>query len=285
MQKNTVKILGVKITTEDEGLILEKIDKYLKKGKIRKVKDENNRVKPYVIFTPNPEIIVLAQKEASFKKAVNKAQINIPDGSGVIWAIGKKFGRKVRRISGADMLISLCRMAVKKSYRIGLIGGRSGLALAASKCLESQFPGIKIMLLGEPEIRIIKSNFNIHDANGKHIETGKYINYLAKELSDKKLDIVFVALGFPKQEFFITELAACINRLKGNQPVVLMAVGGSLDYLAGNVSRAPRWLRMRGLEWSYRLIKEPWRLKRHILGSVFFPQVYFSNLKTGKICI
>ena len=297
MPQHTIKILGVKITTEDEDFILEKINKYLKKSKSRNVKGKSDGVKPLVIFTPNPEIIVFAQKNNFFRETVNSSQINLPDGAGIPWAIEKISGLKMARISGVDFMFSLCRQAAEKSCRIGLIGGRAGLAVSASECLHREHPGLEVIALGEPEIRIknkelrIKSrklrdpaeagkknyhtDFIIHDSGGKLIDGDGYFDNLIKEIKRKKIDILFVGLGFPKQEFFIRELRKAAEKVLQMKPLVMMAVGGSFDYLVGKINRAPKWMRDRGLEWAYRLIREPWRWKRQLTGSVFFPQIYF----------
>lgn len=297
MSQNTIKILGVKITTENEDFILEKINKYFKKGKSRKAKGKSDGVKPLVIFTPNPEIVVFAQKNDSFRETVNSSQINLPDGAGIPWAIEKKYGLKIARISGVDFMFSLCRQAAEKTYRIGLIGGRSGLALATSDCLQRFYPGLEVIALGEPEIRIRNkelrirnknhnSEFNIHNSEEKHIESKIYFENLINTIEQRKIDILFVGLGFPKQEYFIDRIKNYELRIKSrklrdqafagnNRPMVMMAVGGSFEYITGRVRRAPKWMRERGLEWAYRLIREPWRWKRQFTGSVFFPQIYF----------
>ena len=270
MPQNTIKILGVKITTEDEDFILEKINKYLKNGKSRKAKSKSDGVKPLVIFTPNPEIVVFAQKNKTFRQTVNSSQINLPDGAGIAWAIEKKSGIKVKRISGADFMFSLCRQATEKTYRIGLIGGRAGLAVQTAECLRNLNQGLKIDVLGEPEMRISDNRITIGN-----YETDAYFENLGMEIFKRKIDILFVALGFPKQEFFIQKLKEKMHASAWGKPLVMMAVGGSFDYLSGKAKRAPQWLRDRGLEWAYRLIREPSRWKRQLTGSVFFPQMYF----------
>ncbi|KKS47322.1 hypothetical protein A3J20_06015 [Candidatus Gottesmanbacteria bacterium RIFCSPLOWO2_02_FULL_42_29] len=276
MSQNTIKILGVKITTENEYSILEKIDKYFKNGKSRKAKGKSDGVKPLVIFTPNPEIVVFAEKNKTFRQTVNTGQINLPDGAGIVWAVEKKYKLKIRRISGVDFMLSLCRQAVKRNDRIGLIGGRTGLAVQTAECLRKLNQGLKIDVLGEPEIKIRNSEFEILNYNkGKVINSEKYFENLINAIEQRKIDVLFVALGFPKQEFFIQKLKEKMQQSNWGKPLVMMAVGGSFDYLSGKAKRAPKWLRDSGWEWAYRLVKEPWRLKRHLAGSVFFPQIYF----------
>src|SRR3989338_6070349 len=270
MSQNTIKILGVKITTENEYSILEKIDKYFKNGKSRKAKGKSDGVKPLVIFTPNPEIVVLAEKNKTFRQTVNTGQINLPDGAGIVWAVEKKYKLKIRRISGVDFMLSLCRQAVKRNDRIGLIGGRAGLAVQTAECLRKLFPKLKITTLPEPEVRVADDKISV-----RNYETGAYFENLGSEIFKRKIDILFVALGFPKQEYFIQKLKEKMHASAWGKPLVMMAVGGSFDYLSGKAKRAPKWLRDSGWEWAYRLIKEPWRLKRHLAGSVFFPQIYF----------
>ena len=269
------KILGIRICAENIENVLEETRKYLKQFSNSHFQFSKNTLKPLVIFTPNPEIINYAQKDSTFKEIVNSAQINIPDGTGVVWALKKLYNIRIRAIPGVELMEKLCSQAAEKSYTIGLIGGKEGLAVSTAECLQILYPKLIIEVLGEPEVEVQNSEFRIQNSEGIKIETEKYFENLLKEIKRKNIDILFVAFGFPKQEYFINRIQNSEIRNLNKRPLVMMAVGGSFDYIAGRVPRAPLWLRERRLEWLYRLIREPGRIKRQIIGAKFFLQLLF----------
>lgn len=185
-----------------------------------------------VIVTPNPEILILARKDLAFRHLLNQAQIALPDGVGLIWAAWI-LGRPLQeRIPGTDFLELLCKESIKEPISIGFFGGRKGVAKQASECLMEKYPGLQIRYaVEESEI---------------------------EKLHKIPVDILFVGLGAPRQEMFIHEN---ISKL----PVrIAMGVGGAFDYFSGSIPRAPRLLRVVGLEWLFRLIRQPWRAKRQL---------------------
>ena len=298
----TIKILGVKINLNKKDEVLEEVRKYLVTKNKEQITKNKNRVNPLVIFTPNPEIINYAQKDSFFKQIVNSAQINIPDGAGLCLAIEKKFHLKTVRLSGTDLMMDICNLSSKNSFTIGLIGGRGDVALATRECLLRDYPNLKIEVLEGPEIIVSGIKYQVSSIRDKNIPDTKYIilnteekqaertelyfKNLVKELQDKKIDILFVALGFPKQEYFIellrktyigkdTDSSDRLNRCP--RDIVMMGVGGAFDYISGRVQRAPLWMKEKGLEWLYRLVNEPWRYKRQLAGMSFFWQVFLDH--------
>jgi N-acetylglucosaminyldiphosphoundecaprenol N-acetyl-beta-D-mannosaminyltransferase len=261
-------ILGVALTFSQKDIILKEIEKYLIYVRNKKFKFREKTIKPLIIFTPNPEIISYAQKDNYFKEIVNTAQINLPDGIGIIWAAKKMFGKKIEKISGSDFIFELANLAEKKGYRIGLIGGKGGVALETRECLYKSNTKLKIEVLGEPEIKLPISK--LQSPNRFQFSNEQIVKDTAKKIISSDIRILLVALGFPKQEIFIKHLAFNIEHLKLNRPIVLMSVGGSFDYISGKVPRAPLWMRNLGLEWLFRLIREPKRLRRQIRGARFF---------------
>lgn len=189
----------------------------------------------YYIVTPNPEIIMHARRDPEFKGILNNAGLAIPDGAGLIWA-GKILGTPFReRITGVDFMYGLCKMAAENGFTIGLLGARPGIAAKAAEKLRNLYPEIKISFTA-----------------------AEWDNNTQYSILNAPIDLLFVAFGAPKQEKWI---ASHINSI----PVrVAMGVGGSFDYLSGIVSRAPSWMRRCGLEWLYRLLKEPWRFRRQL---------------------
>ncbi|OGF99858.1 hypothetical protein A2Y99_01690, partial [Candidatus Gottesmanbacteria bacterium RBG_13_37_7] len=264
------KILGIDIIVSQHDIILEEIEKYLEKSKIQNPKSKKYGVKPLVIYTPNPEIINFAQKNDNFKQLVNSAQINIPDGQGVVWALKKKYGLKIKQISGVDMMMDLAKLCYDMGFTVGLIGGKTGVALKTRECLLEKYPDLKIEVIKSPEVVSKKEARNtnyesrsnkadnesvnliscfpayagklILNSNGKYDKNSeKYFLNLAKEIQSKRIDILFIALGCPKQEYFIDRITNYELRIKNRKPLVMMSVGGAFDYLSGRIPRAPKW--------------------------------------------
>jgi N-acetylglucosaminyldiphosphoundecaprenol N-acetyl-beta-D-mannosaminyltransferase len=262
MRLNTEKVLGISITTSSKSEILEEIQKYLtqtvKKGQ-----------KPLKIFTPNTEQLVAAQKNPDFAGVLNKADVSLPDTVGVVWASRFLTKNPVQKpIPGVEFMENLVQLASKYHVPIGLIGGRDNLAVDTLACLREKYlrlqdcwaedgPEIEIHPAspagGNSQFTIHNSQFTIHNSNEE-----LYFERLARRIVREGTRMVFVALGPPKQEYFIERLA---RQLHG---VILMSVGGSFDILCGRLRRAPAGMRSLGLEWLWRLILEPRRLRRQL---------------------
>ena len=222
------KILGIAITTNTREEILEEVEKSLAESGKREEK-------PFIIVTPNPEQIILAQKEKHFAQVLNNADVAIPDGVGIVWAIQKNDASlAIKRIAGVEFMEDLVGLAAKEAHTIGLIGGWHGVALAALERLQKKYVGLSGWAI-EPEEKTIEE--------------------IVQKIADTNTRLVFVGLGAPKQEYFIEKLQA---------PVVAMAAGGSFDIIAGRTPRAPFILRAIGIEWLWRLVMEPWRWRRQL---------------------
>ena len=219
-------ILGVGITNATRKKILEYV-----------IKSIENFKKKYFIVTPNPEFLVLANKNLEFKNILNRAELALTDGVGIIVA-AKILGRPLKeRFPGVDLVKSLCKEVVRKPITVGFLGGGEKIAEKTAECLVKKYPGLKVAF-AHPEYNFYK---NYNDYNGY-----------------KRIDILFVAFGAPKQEMWINENLDKI-------PVrIAIGVGGAFDYISGRVKRAPLWVGKIGLEWLYRLINEPWRIKRQL---------------------
>lgn len=228
-----INILGVDITniTFSEGREL--VKHWIKNGE-----------KKYYIVTPNPEGMMLARKDIAFKEILNQADLAIPDGAGLVWA-GKILGKPFKeRISGVDFMLGLCQMAEKEGFSIGLLGAGQGVAEKTAEELKKRFPDLKIPLC--------KQEWEGSQARPRGLLGSGQGDPLAE------IDLLFIAFGMPKQEKWIKE------NLKNISVKVAMGVGGTFDYLAGEIPRAPKWMRNLGIEWLYRLIKEPCRFKRQL---------------------
>lgn len=213
------KLLGIGFTVATEREVLEYIATGLEK-----------RMEKYYVVTPNPEILVIANKNKNYKNVLNSAKLALPDGIGIV--IAGKILRKgfKERITGTDLLEKLCKEVAKKPITIGFLGAGPGVAFKTAECLRKKYPGLKVALAQE--------EWN--------------------EGFSKQIDILFVAFGSPKQELWI---AQNLEKLPVN---VAVGVGGAFDFISGEVKRAPRLIRKIGLEWLYRLIKQPWRIRRQL---------------------
>jgi N-acetylglucosaminyldiphosphoundecaprenol N-acetyl-beta-D-mannosaminyltransferase len=246
---NIVNIFGVNIhnTTLVETVNL--LDQYLKGDKLR------------VIYTPNTEIVMAAKDNKDLKELINKADIIIPDGIGLI------YGSRIRklplkeRVTGFDTSIELLKLANKNSYSLYLLGGKEGVAKAAAENIKENYPNIRI---GGFHHGYFKGS---HLGLKKHPEEEDIIN----EINKVNPDIIFVGFGFPKQEIWIDSNK---DRLKGR---VIIGNGGVMDVLSGNSKRAPEIFIKLGLEWLYRLLQDPSRIKRQIVLPKFLIEVIINK--------
>ncbi len=248
MRLNAVKILGISITNASKNEILEEIQKYLSQ-------ERKTSQKSLKIFTPNTEQLVRARHDPSFADILNRADIALPDTVGVVWAstILTK-NRMVQPIPGVEFMENLVQRAEKCHVPIGLIGGRDNLAVETLECLRQKYNLLQDSWAEDgPEIEIHNSLFIIHNSNEKI-----YFERLARKIIREGTRIVFVALGPPKQEYFIQRLSRDVHG------VIFMAVGGSFDIISGRLPRAPVWMRSLGLEWFWRLLLEPRRIRRQL---------------------
>jgi N-acetylglucosaminyldiphosphoundecaprenol N-acetyl-beta-D-mannosaminyltransferase len=186
------------------------------------------------LVTINPEIIMLARNDKDYLKVLKSADLAVCDGIGVVWA-GKMFGKKFNgRVHGVDLVEKVCEFVAKRPIIVGFLGGYENVALKTAECLKKKYPELRVSFAN--------SNFEIRNSKFEIPET----------------DILFVAFGSPKQEKWIYE-----NLYKLDVKVAI-GVGGAFDFISGQVRRAPKWMRKIGLEWLFRLIIQPWRIKRQL---------------------
>jgi len=195
------------------------------------------------VFTPNVDHVVMAEHDETFRAAYRDVSLSLVDGMPVLWA-SRLLGRALpEKVSGSDLVPRLAERAASREWRVYLLGGADGSAPLAARALEAR--GVRIAGFSAPRVRVSASPSD-------HAE-------IADAIAKTEPDLVLVGLGAPKQELFAT---AVRERLR---PAVLLGVGASIDFLAGAVPRAPAWISESGLEWLYRLGREPRRLWRRYL--------------------
>lgn len=203
----------------------------------------------HYVVPVNVDVIVKMENDAYLKKIVDCADLVLVDGQPLIW-ISKLYRCPVKeKISGSDMVPIMCKKAEEKGYKVFIIGGKSGVAEKARQNLEHIYPKIQVAGTYAPPFGFEK------DPNA--IDR---INHVLKEADP---DILIACFGCPKQEKWIYE-----NYRKYNAKVSICA-GATVDFLAGSVKRAPKWMSNHGLEWFYRFLKEPKRMfKRYFIDDM-----------------
>lgn len=204
--------------------------------------------KSYVVAV-NVDVVIKIEEDPYLKKIVDEADMVLVDGKPLVW-ISKIHKKPVKaKISGSDLVPLLCEKAEDKGYSIFIIGGKDGVAQKAKEKLERDLPGIKIAGTYAPPWGFEKDEIELEKIN--------------KMISVEKPDILIACFGCPKQEKWIYE-----NYLKYDAKVSICA-GATVDFLAGNVNRAPRWMSEHGFEWFYRFLQEPKRMfKRYFVDDI-----------------
>lgn len=266
------KILGVKID-----------DISLKEATETLLQWSQNDEQKYVV-TPNPEIILKAQENSEYLKVLNNADLNIPDGTGILWAakflkitentkhnwlkilkwilslvatlIFPPYIKTVlrERVTGADLMQNICKKCPKNVVKIFLLGAQTGVAEKVKEILEKRNQNLEIV--------------GTYSGSPRKIDLEETLTYIAAS----KANMLFVAFGGPQQELWIAE-----NLEKMPQIKVAMGVGGTFDFIADTHKRAPQWLQKIGLEWLYRLLQQPARLKRIYNATIKFPVKILNN--------
>lgn len=213
------------------------------------------------ICTPNTEIVMAAKNDPDIKKLINSYDLIIPDGIGLIYGSRMRKKPLKERVTGFDLSMKMLEIANKKGYSVFLLGGREGVAKKAGENIIKKYPNIKIAGVHNGYFKGSHNGYKDHEEEKKVIEM---INY-------SKPDIIFVGLGFPKQEIWISENR---QRIQGK---VIIGNGGTMDILSGNAKRAPETFQRLGLEWLYRLIKEPSRIRRQMALPKFILSVLFNR--------
>jgi N-acetylglucosaminyldiphosphoundecaprenol N-acetyl-beta-D-mannosaminyltransferase len=212
--------------------------------------------RPYSIFAANPEKIFLVKKDRQFYEAFKNADLILPDGAGIVFAAKILCGIRLKRVTGIETMINICKLAEKEDHRIFIYGAREEINKAAVENLRKNYPRLKIAGRAGGYVNETKMSRLLHSIN------------------ESRAKILFLALGSPKQEKWFASYKNYLENVK-----VCQCIGGTLDIIAGSVRRAPEIWQKYSAEWLYRLIIEPKRIRRQKVLPVFAVMVLFSRLK------
>lgn len=200
------------------------------------------RTRPALVVTLNPEMVMRARRELDLFAIVAAADLVVPDGIGLVRALRRRGYGSACRVSGIDLVLAYLPVAQARGHRIALCGGAPGVAHAAGRELRRLAPGLEIVAT----------------------DSGDPGPDLAARLAKAGAEVVLAAYGAGPQERFLARYLGDIGAAVG------MGVGGTLDVLSGRIPRAPETWRRLGLEWLWRLVRQPWRLRRQRVLPVFW---------------
>jgi N-acetylglucosaminyldiphosphoundecaprenol N-acetyl-beta-D-mannosaminyltransferase len=224
--RDTVEILGVPVDKVNMGQAVEKLEHFLTEDRV------------HTIYTPNAEIMMAARRDAGLKGILAGADLLVADGAGVVLA-SKILGLELpEKVSGFDLVKNSMGVRRDRRIRYFLFGGKPHVAEEAGFNMLKEFPGIEIA-----------------GCNNGYF-TDRDEEEIISRINSSGADVLLVALGAPKQEKWIHTHKNALN------VKICIGVGGSLDVFAGISRLAPEFFRRNGLEWLYRLYREPWRYKR-----------------------
>ena len=239
-----VRVLDIPVDAIDMNTAIKYVDNLIK----------NNKKRCYILAV-NPEKIIALQKDPSLKYMFEDATLLIPDGIGVVLALRLLHGIRISRVPGADLMENICRESAKKGYKIFIYGAKEEVNKVATESIKKKYKGLQI----------------VGRCNG-YIPENR-MSELIKKINNSGADILFIALGSPKQEKWIQRYLSELD------VKICQGIGGTLDTIAGTTKRAPKSFQRMGLEWFYRLIREPKRIRRQIVLPVFASKVIKEKIR------
>ncbi|HET8911934.1 MAG TPA: WecB/TagA/CpsF family glycosyltransferase [Ktedonobacteraceae bacterium] len=247
---DSVIILGVRVDRFSQYQAINRIEQLVEERRA-----SQGQIPCQQVVTVNPEFVMAAQKHTEFRQAINTATLSLPDGAGVVWATRYKKQPAPERVTGTDLLPPLAERCAAKGYRLYLLGAASGIAEAAADKLRQNYPNLQIAgtYAGSP-------------APAEE-------NEIIERISAARADMLCVAYGAPAQELWI------YRNLHRLPTAVAIGVGGAFDFISGHQRRAPKFFQKSGLEWLYRLYREPWRWRRMLALPLFAVKVALKGRK------
>ena len=248
-EPGSVYVLGVRVDRVSQGRALERMLEIIAERRA-----SENQLACRQVITVNPEFVMAAQRNADFRQAINAAALVVADGIGVVWATRYLKAPAPERITGVDTLVALARHCAATGYRLYLLGAAPGVAEETATCLQRLAPGVQIAgtYAGSP-------------ASAEEEE-------IIERVRTARADILCVAYGAPAQDLWI------YRNLSRLPAALAIGVGGAYDLISGRQQRAPRVMQRLGIEWLYRLYREPWRWRRMLA----LPRFAFRVIAKGR---
>ncbi len=237
---NQARVLGVRVDCLDMEASLDRIEQFVDAGG------------HHLVATVNPEFVMRATADQDFARVLESADLCLADGSGVVWAARRQGCAMREPVTGVDLIPPLAALCARRGFRIFLLGAAPGVANDLATRLRAENPELEVEAhAGTPDPSADAATLALIRAH--------------------KPQVLLVAYGHPKQELWI-------DRMRDSLGVaVAMGVGGSFDYLTGRIPRAPAWIRRAGLEWLFRLVRQPWRVRRMAVLPIYALRVLRNN--------
>jgi N-acetylglucosaminyldiphosphoundecaprenol N-acetyl-beta-D-mannosaminyltransferase len=208
------------------------------------------------VFATNPEKNYHVLHNKKLYNVIKNSKVLIPDGIGMVFAARLLYGIKIKRVPGIDIMDEICNLVSNTNYKIYIYGAKEKINKKAVCKLKEKYPKLKIA--------------GRHNGYVDEMDMQRLI----KRINESGSDILFLALGSPRQELWYEKYK---NQLKNVK--IVQGVGGSLDVIAGNLKRAPEFFQKFGIEWLYRLITEPKRIKRQRILPLFLYHIIITKIK------
>lgn len=238
----SVRILGVRVDALTYADLLESIGRFIAEGG------------PHHICTTNPEFVMEAQRNPAFRAVLERADLCMADGVGLLWAARRQGRPLPERVTGSDGVPLIAQRAATEGWRLYLLGAGPGIAARAGEILCARYPGLQI-------VGVYEGSPADADAPG-----------IIALITAAQPDILFVAYGAPRQDLWIAQHRDALR------VPVMMGVGGTFDHITGTRKRAPRWVQRLNLEWLFRLLTQPWRWRRQL----DIPRFVWAVLRAGN---
>lgn len=242
---NRLKIFDIWVDPVDMAQALDCVTEFVENGK-----------RPHSVFAVNPEKNFSVPKNPLLYETFRTADLLIPDGASIVVAARFLYGASLSRVPGVELMDKICELALKKGYGIFIYGAKEEVNKKAADILRDRYQGLQI---------VGRSDGYVKEED---------MAYLVDKINTSNADILFLALGSPKQEKWFSTYKDQLKTVK-----VCQGIGGTLDVVAGIAKRAPKIWRKLWAEWLYRLIIEPKRIKRQKVLPLFAMMIIFAKLK------
>ncbi|MCG3140139.1 MAG: N-acetylglucosaminyldiphosphoundecaprenol N-acetyl-beta-D-mannosaminyltransferase [Anaerolineae bacterium] len=236
---NSITLLNVRVDDVTMGEALAQCDVWMQEPRLHQ------------LVTVNPEFIMTAQKNPDFAATLAASDLNLPDGANLVRAAEWQKTPVRERVAGTDFVWYFCSAAAICGWKIFLLGGRAGVGQAAAARLQARYPKLNIV--------------GVYEGSPAPTEESA----ITARIRASDAEVLFVAYGAPAQDLWIRR-----NRAQLSQIRIAVGVGGAFDYIAQRVKRAPLWMQKSGLEWTFRLLMQPWRAKRQAALAGFLWQLW-----------